>query len=46
MLSFPAAFGTPDHARHVEPLRMTEVPYQIGQAPDLQGFFTDARIVR
>src|SRR5262249_57733346 len=25
MPSFPAAFGTPDHVRHAEPLRITEV---------------------
>src|SRR5262245_44756353 len=40
MASFPATFGTRDHAGHAEPLRMTEVPYQIGQTAICREFST------
>src|SRR5262245_15099192 len=40
MSSFPATFGTRDHAGHAEPLRMTEVPYQIGQTAICREFST------
>jgi catechol 2,3-dioxygenase-like lactoylglutathione lyase family enzyme len=44
MSSFPVAFGTPDHARHVEPLRLTEVLCWIRQDHDLQGHVINYRV--